>query len=109
MVTGRQEDDHIAIYSVTLQIAFQRLAMNLDVLHGDRLCARNHRRHLGLDLRHARPDIGERQQSQNCKRAKNLSPIISFSYPFPFMNFAAAQAPLRGYLRTYCRFQIDKT
>ena len=50
-VAGRQEDDDVAVDGVAFQIAFERRAVNLDVLHGDGLgagnCCGNVRLHLG--------------------------------------------------------------
>jgi len=50
-VTGWQENQRFAVDGVAFQIALQGSAVNLDVLHRDRLGARRHRRHLRLHLR----------------------------------------------------------
>ena len=39
LVAGRQEDDDVAIDGIAFEIAFERRAVDLDVLHRDRLCA----------------------------------------------------------------------
>ena len=54
LVAGRQEDNDVAVHSVSLQIAFQSLSVNLDVFDRYRLCARNRRRNDRLHLRHKR-------------------------------------------------------
>ena len=60
-VTGRQEDKHVAVHRIALQIAFQSRAVNLDVLHRYRLGVRDYRRHDRLNLSGNRGNQGERQ------------------------------------------------
>ena len=58
-VAGRQEDDDIAIDGVAFQIAFERGAVNLDVLGGDGFCAGDWWRNNGLDLGHGHCGAGD--------------------------------------------------
>jgi hypothetical protein len=54
-----QENEDVAIYSVTFQVALKRGTVNLDVLHFDRFRARHYRRNVCLNLsgkcRHQKP------------------------------------------------------
>ena len=50
LVTGRQEDDYIAVDGVPLQVALQGRTVDLDVFGRDRFCARNYRGNLCLHL-----------------------------------------------------------
>jgi hypothetical protein len=50
-VAGRQKDKDVTVYLVAFKIAFECGAVNLYVLHRDRLCAGHRGRYLGLDLR----------------------------------------------------------
>ena len=52
VVAGRKKHDHVTIDSVTLEIAFKRHPMNLDVFYRDWLCARYDIRDVGLRLSH---------------------------------------------------------
>ena len=49
-VARRQEDEDVAVDGVAFEIAFERSAVDLDVLDGDRLCAGDDCRDFGFDL-----------------------------------------------------------
>jgi hypothetical protein len=55
-IARRQEDDRITVDGVSLEIALERLAVNLDALDNGRTGARDHIGHVRLHLR----ETGER-------------------------------------------------